>query len=113
MLDVECTRSNVLVRATLRQARGPSSSEDRCRLEKKSRALRRSLTERCGSSLISHLDRPKGRQITVNKECLDIVPLDCGIRLKEEPQKQILREELVRSQDVNPSAYQRGTAAFG
>src|SRR3989475_12871760 len=82
-----------------------SFSENRRGLEKERCALCGSLPEGCGSSLIRDLDRPKRRQIAIHKQRLDVVALDSGVSLKEDPQKQVLREELV--------AYQRGTAAFG
>ena len=79
-------------------------SENRRGLEKERVALSRALTERRGTPLISHLDGPKRRQIPVDKQRLDVVPINRGVRLKEEPQEQVLGEELVGSQDVYPSA---------
>src|SRR5438093_11654903 len=83
-----------------------NGSENRRGLEKEGVALSRSLTERRSTSLISHLNGPKRRQIPVHKQDLDVVPIDRGVGLKEEPQKQVLGEELVGSQDVDPSALQ-------
>src|SRR5439155_19885119 len=80
-------------------------SENRRDLEKERVALSRSLAERCGPALISHLDGPKRRQIAIYKKHLDVVPIDRGVRLKEEPHKQVLCEELVGSQDVDPRAF--------
>src|SRR2546427_6366723 len=82
-----------------------NSSENRRGLEKERVALCRSLTEGCGSSLIRDLDRPKRRQIAIHKQRLDVVALDSGVSLKEDPQKQVLREELVGSHNVNPGAF--------
>src|SRR5881396_3538199 len=80
-------------------------SENRRDLEKERIALSRSLTERCGPALISQLERPKRRQVAVYKQRLDVVPIDRGVGLKKEPKKQVLSEELVGSQDVNPRAF--------
>ena len=55
--------------------------------------------------MIRDLDRPKRRQIAIHKQRLDVVALDSGVGLKEDPQKQVLREELVGSQNVNPGAF--------
>ena len=83
-----------------------NGSENRRGLEKEGVALSRSLTERRRTALISHLNGPKRRQIPVHKKNLDVVPIDRGVGLKEEPQKQVLGEELVGSKDVNPCALQ-------
>ena len=62
-------------------------SENRRGLEKERVALSRSLTERRSTSLISHLNSPKRRQIPVHKQRLDVVPIDRGVGLEEEPQE--------------------------
>src|SRR5881409_3691795 len=80
-------------------------SENRRDLEKERIALSRSLTERCGPALISELDGPKRRQVAVYKQRLNVVAIDRGVGLKEEPKKQVLGEELVGSQDVNPRTF--------
>ena|SRR5437899_6003393 len=88
----------------MRSLSGVTRSEDRRGLEKERVALTRSLTERRGTSLIRQLNGPKRRQIPVYKQRLEVVPIDRGVRLEEEPEEQVLREELVGSNYVNPGA---------
>ena len=79
-------------------------SEHRRRLQKQCVALRGPLAERRRAPLVRHLNRSERRQISVHEYRLDVLPIDSGVGLKEQPQEQILREELVGPKDVNPRA---------
>src|SRR3972149_5014893 len=79
--------------------------EDSRRLEKERVALRGALAERGSASLVGHLDRPERRQISVHEYGLRVLAIDSRVGLKEHPQEQIFREELVSSKYVNPRPF--------
>ena len=87
-------------------AQAGEASEHRRRLDEQRVPLVRPLTEFGGSALINHLHRTKRRQISVHEGRLHVPSIDRGVRLKEDADKEVRREEVASADDV----YQRAAS---
>jgi hypothetical protein len=66
--------------------------------------LVRPLSEGRRATLVGHLNRAERRLVTPHEDGLQIVAVDGRIGLEEDAQEEILGEELVGADDVDPRA---------